>query len=91
MAAIRVGNVLGRLISRIDTCRDVTKLIAGEEKLALLERFRLWRHLAGCRGCSCYRRQIRLTVKTLAQLPIPEVSPSTKRFLLQEFHARRNG
>jgi hypothetical protein len=70
----------------------VTKLIAREQEGAssLSEWIRLQVHLTGCRGCSCYRRQLRLTVKTLAHIPIPDVSPSTKRFLLQEFHARRN-
>jgi hypothetical protein len=92
MAVVRVGNVLRRLIRRIATCREVTKLIAREQEgaPALSEWIRLEVHLVGCRGRSCYRRQLRLTGKTLAHLPIPEVARSTRRCLLQEFQARRD-
>ena len=93
MAAVRVGNVLRRLSRRIDACREVIKLIVREPEgtPAFFEWIRLKVHLAGCRDCSRYRRQLQLTMKMLAHLPIPDASVSTKRFLLQEFHARRHG
>jgi hypothetical protein len=75
----------------LDACREVTGLIARDQEgdLALSEWLRLRSHLTGCPGCSDYRRQLQLTVKTLAELPIPDPSPATKRFLLQQFQNHR--
>jgi putative zinc finger protein len=91
MAPTRILAVLRRLILGIDACRDMTGLVTREKDgvLALSERARLRFHLAGCHGCSAYRRQLHLTVNTLGRIPIPGVSPTTKRFLLQQFQARQ--
>ena len=92
MDLIYIRDGLIRSVCRIDVCRDVTGLIAREEEgnLTLLEWLKVRGHLTGCRACSDYRRQLQLTVKTLAKLPIPDLSPSTRRFLLQQFQTRRN-
>jgi hypothetical protein len=92
MAAPRIWDVCHRLVHGSDACRDVTGLVTREKDgaLALAERARLRFHLAGCHGCSEYRRQLQLTVDTLGRMPIPGISPTTKRFLLQQFQARQN-
>lgn len=93
MDLIHIRDGLSRPVCRIDGCRDVTGFITREQEgdLTLLEWLRLRVHLTGCRACSDYRRQLHLTVETLAKLPIPDLSPATRRFLLQQFRDRRTG
>ena len=53
------------------TCKDTTVLVSRQldDKLALSERLGLTMHLAACRGCRQYRRQLWLIREACAKAP----------------------
>ena len=47
------------------TCREVTEICAGEQKLSRMGKLKFKFHLLICHACSSYLRQIELLRKTL--------------------------
>jgi anti-sigma factor RsiW len=72
-------------------CRDVTALVTDfvEGRLTRWDRVRFQLHLGLCRGCRAYVRQLRLTARSLGELPAPELPADVEAELLRRFEGWR--
>jgi exonuclease VII small subunit len=69
------------------TCRELTELVTEylEGKLSLGQRLRFEMHIALCRHCRAYLRQMEQTVQILGKLPEESVPPDALNELLERF------
>jgi predicted anti-sigma-YlaC factor YlaD len=74
------------------TCKELTELATDylEGDLGFIRRLAIRLHLAMCKHCPTYLRQIELTIQLLRQLPAEPVSPVMNETLLGQFRARSN-
>jgi anti-sigma factor RsiW len=71
------------------SCQEVVELITDYLENALLAEMRkqLEEHVAQCPDCETYIKQIQQTISRLHQLAKQQVSPATRRELLQFFRS----
>lgn len=71
------------------SCQEITALATAyvEGGLPLGARMRFLMHISMCKHCRLYLRQLRLTVRTVASLPMPVESlpPEVREVLLKQF------
>ncbi len=69
------------------TCKQITELATDytEGHLRLVDHLRFRLHVATCRHCRAYMRQVGVTADALGRLPEPEVSPELTDALLRRF------
>jgi anti-sigma factor RsiW len=62
------------------TCRDITELVTdySEGRISFAQRLSFRLHLAMCRHCRAYLRQMRMTVRTLGKLAGEPISASVR-------------
>ncbi|MEW5850784.1 MAG: zf-HC2 domain-containing protein [Myxococcota bacterium] len=73
------------------TCRELSQVITDylEGRMPLAQRVSLFLHVGMCRGCREYLRQMRLTIKTLRQMPPASMPPEVKEELLRRLGGMR--
>jgi anti-sigma factor RsiW len=69
------------------TCQELVELVTDylEGAMPARERARFERHIAGCKYCTAYLDQMRITIRTLGRLPEETISPSARDELLEAF------
>jgi anti-sigma factor RsiW len=69
------------------SCKEITELVTAyaEGQLSFADRLRFRFHIALCRGCRTYVRQLRATARALGQLPPPELPPGLEAELMRRF------
>jgi len=69
------------------SCKELVELVTDylEGALPRADRARFERHMAGCRGCTTYLDQMRLTINTLGKLTEDSLEPQAREDLLQLF------
>jgi len=74
------------------TCNQITELVTDyvEGRLSLGDRVRFRMHVGMCKHCKEYLRQMRLTVKTVGQLPDEPMPSDVKDELLRRFRNWKN-
>ena len=72
-------------------CQEFVELVTDylEGALSRRDRRRMDRHLSACEGCSAYLEQVRVTVRTLGELPPEPPDPHTRQTLLAAFRELR--
>lgn len=72
-------------------CQEFVELVTDylEGKLPRRQRRRLEAHLGDCDGCSAYLQQVRVTVRSLGELPPEPADPHTRETLLRAFRELR--
>jgi hypothetical protein len=75
------------------TCKQITELATAytDGHLPLLDNLRFRLHLAACRHCRSYVRQLDITTRALRALPEPEISPDLTDALLRRFDGWKAG
>jgi anti-sigma factor RsiW len=75
------------------TCQELVELVTDylEGVLPPADRSRFEAHLAGCRGCRAYLRQVRQTIRLAGRLTDDAVPAATKQRLLDAFRAWKSG
>jgi anti-sigma factor RsiW len=75
------------------TCRELVELVTDylEGALPPEDRSRFEAHLAGCRGCRTYLRQMRQTIRLAGRLTEDAVPAAAERRLLRAFRAWKSG
>ncbi len=75
------------------TCKQITELATAytEGHLRLPDHLRFRLHLATCRHCRTYVRQLDVTTHSLRALPEPEISPELTDALLRRFDGWKAG
>lgn len=70
-------------------CRELVELVTDylEGALAPEDRSRFEAHLAGCRGCRAYLRQMRQTVRLAGRLTEDDLPETTRARLLHAFRS----
>ena len=68
-------------------CQEFVELVTDylEGALPRRDRRRLEKHLAACDGCTAYLEQVRLTVRSLGELPPEPADPHVRAHLLAAF------
>ncbi len=71
------------------TCKEITELVTeyAEGNLSFTDRLRFRMHIAMCRNCRRYVRQVKATAVALGMLPQPEMSPDLEQELLRRFES----
>ena len=71
------------------TCKEITELVTSyaEGQLRFIDRIRFRLHIATCRNCGTYVRQLRATAKALGKLPEPEIPPELQAELMRRFES----
>ena len=74
------------------TCQQMTELVTEyvEGRMPFWRRMKFQLHLGMCQHCREYVRQMKLTVKTLGQLPVAPVDASTRDELVRRFRNWKN-
>lgn len=69
------------------TCKEMTELCTDylEGRLPFMQRLKFRMHIAMCKNCRAYLRQMRTTVRTLGELPDPPMPPEVREELLRRF------
>ncbi len=69
------------------TCKELTELITDflEGHLSFGEWIRFQLHIGMCRHCRAYLRQMRMTIRTVGQVPADPISPEVCDELLVRF------
>lgn len=69
------------------TCRELTELITSymEGKVSLRQRLRIQMHLAMCRHCRRYLRQMKYTIRLLGALLDGALPPQLESDLMRRF------
>lgn len=69
------------------TCKELTEIVTEylEGKMPLGRRIAFHFHVGMCRHCRAYLRSMRMTIKTLGQLPTIEPPPDVRDELLRRF------
>jgi anti-sigma factor RsiW len=72
-------------------CQGFVELVTDylDDALPPHERARMESHLGICDGCAAYLEQVRVTVRTLGELPPEPVDPQTRERLLSAFRELR--
>jgi len=75
------------------SCQEMTELITEylEGRMPLLQRIRFQLHVGLCCGCRNYLNQMRLTIKTLGQLPVDPLPPEIRDEMLHRFRNWKKG
>ncbi len=75
------------------TCKELTELVTAyaEGALPFGDRLRFRLHIAMCRDCRAYVRQLQVTARTLGKLPPPTIPPSLEEELLRRFDGWKGG
>ena len=74
-------------------CRKAADLVTEylEDALRPRDRARFEAHLAGCRHCTEYRRQLRITISAVARGGPEELSPAARSELAAVYRRWRSG
>ena len=69
------------------TCRQLVELVTEyfEGKLSWRQKRRFEKHIAGCKWCTRYLEQMRVTIRTVGRLDAESISPQARDALLAEF------
>jgi len=69
------------------SCQEVTELVTDylEERLSFTQRARFQLHVAMCKNCRRYHRQMRLTIRTLGKLPEQAIPADVREELMERF------
>ncbi len=72
-------------------CQEFVELVTDylEGALSRRDRRRLEKHLAACDGCTAYLESVRVTVRTLGELPAEPADPHVREHLLAAFRELR--
>lgn len=72
-------------------CKEFVELVTDylEGALSRGDRRRMDKHLKACDGCDAYLAQIRITVRSLGELPPEPADPHVREHLLAAFHELR--
>jgi anti-sigma factor RsiW len=72
---------------REPTCQELTELLTDylEGLLAPSERASFDRHIAGCRDCTLYVEQMRLTIAVSGRIRTDDIPPAVRDELLTAF------
>jgi anti-sigma factor RsiW len=72
-------------------CQEFVELVTDyfDEALSRRDRRRLEKHLKACEGCEAYLESIRVTVRTLSDLPPEPADPHVREHLLTAFRELR--
>lgn len=75
------------LLAKPLVCQEFVELITDylEGNLSRRDRRRIDKHLRGCDGCDAYLESIRLTVRSLGELPPEPVDPRVRAHLMAAF------
>src|SRR5260370_9797140 len=73
------------------SCQEVTELVTDylEERLSFTQRARFQLHVAMCKNCRRYHRQMRLTIRTLGKLPEQAIPADVREELMERFSYRK--
>lgn len=68
-------------------CQEFVELVTDylDGALSRRDRRRMDKHLKACDGCDAYLEQVRLTVRSLGELPPEPVDPHVREHLLAAF------
>lgn len=74
------------------TCQQLAGLVTEylDGSMPLVRRAQFQMHIGICKNCRAYLQQMKMTVRTLGQLPadpVAEMSPQTKAELLQRLRS----
>ena len=69
------------------TCQQIVDIASDylDHRLRVRQRLAVLLHIALCRGCRAYFRQLRLTVLALGALPRPAPAPAQRDALIRQF------
>jgi anti-sigma factor RsiW len=75
------------------TCKELVELITDylENKLSLPQRIRFEKHLAECKDCTTYLKQMQQTIRLVGHLSEDAIAPANRQELLKLFRAWKNG
>lgn len=75
------------------SCQELTELITEylEGSMPFLQRLRFQIHLGFCRGCRNYLNQMKLTIKTLGNMPSEPMPPAVREEMLRRFRNWKKG
>jgi anti-sigma factor RsiW len=78
---------MSELSVREPTCQEVAELLTDylEGLLTPAERANVDRHVAGCRDCTLYIEQMRLTITVSGLIRSEEIAPALRETLLSAF------
>jgi anti-sigma factor RsiW len=78
---------MSELSVREPTCQEVAELLTDylEGLLTAAERANVDRHVAGCRDCTLYIEQMRLTIAASGLIRSDELAPALREALLSAF------
>lgn len=79
------------LLARPLVCREFVELVTDylDGALPRRDQRRMDKHVRACDGCDAYLEQVRLTVRSLRELPPEPVDPHVREHLLAAFHDLR--
>ncbi len=71
------------------TCKEITELVTDyvEGNLSFADRIRFRMHVAMCRNCRRYVRQLKATAAAMGKLTPPELPPELEDELLRRFES----
>ena len=75
------------------SCQEMTELITEflDGSMPWFQRIRFQMHVGLCRGCRHYLGQMKLTIKTLGQLPPDPMPPEIRDEMLRRFRNWKKG
>lgn len=75
--------------AREPTCQELAEFLTDylEGVLTPLERASFERHIAGCRDCTLYIEQMRLTIAKTREIASDEIPPGVRAELLDAFRS----
>jgi anti-sigma factor RsiW len=71
------------------TCQELVELVTEylEGTLPRRDRARFERHISGCKHCTAYLDQMRITIRTVGRLPAESLQPDARDALLETFRS----
>jgi len=75
------------------SCKEISELVTAyaEGHLSFGDRLRFRLHIATCRDCRTYVRQLRVTARALGRLPEPKIPPAIEEELMRRFDGWKAG
>jgi anti-sigma factor RsiW len=79
------------LLAKPLVCRQFVELVTDylDGALSRRDRRRMDKHLQACDGCDAYLEQVRVTVRSLGELPPEPADPHVREHLLAAFRELR--
>ena len=73
------------------TCQQLTEIVSDyvERRMSLWERLRIQMHLGMCGSCRAYLRQVKITVRTVGEMPKEPIPEDIRAELMDRFRGLR--